>query len=540
MAASESPAGPDDRGRHEIVLIGPMGAGKSTLGRVVAQRLGVPQVAVDDVRWDYYEQIGYDYDHVASLSGEHGFEGVYRYWKRFELYAVERILAEHADCVVDFGAGHSVYEDDAFFERARRALAPFRSVVLLLPSPDLEESVRILRGRTGMPPADPGQLDFVEHFVRHHSNRDLATLTVYTGERTPEETADELLARIAVPPAWPAPGAERRRTAGERRATTLLHAATHASGFHRDHAAAALALDEALAIRRALGAGAEDLAEVLRAQAAVDVALGRATDAHHRLAEALALYDAAPRPAPPEPVRDNAAPPTAAAPNRSPTGYARTLDGLARLERVAGAWGAARGWAERAVEAWRPFGQARTATALGVLSEVAREQGDGAGALQAYEEALAIARARADRPAIVSTQQLGGHLALTLGDLRAARTRYAEALAVLRLRGDRGAPAETLEAVALFAAADGRAAAAVTLAGAAATHTPDGGGDGGGSPAAATRALRARYLERAEQALSPEDGARARAAGAAMSLPDALDFAAACLESAAGGRDAER
>src|SRR4051794_31851926 len=37
--------------RDEIVLIGPVGSGKSTQGRLLAARLGVPEVSVDDLRW---------------------------------------------------------------------------------------------------------------------------------------------------------------------------------------------------------------------------------------------------------------------------------------------------------------------------------------------------------------------------------------------------------------------------------------------------------------------------------------------------------
>jgi tetratricopeptide (TPR) repeat protein len=528
------------------VLIGPPGAGKSTLGRVVSQRLGLPQVAVDTIRWDYYEEIGYDYDHAAALSGAHRFEGLYWYWKRFELYAVERILAEHAECVIDFGAGHSVYEDGALLERARRALAPFRHVVLLLPSPDPDESVRLLRERTGASPAAPGQLDMIEHLVRHPSNHELATLTVYTRGQTPEETADELLARVVCPPAWRVPWAERHRPSRARRtirairairATTLLHAAVHASERYHDHAAAAHALDEALAIRRALADGAAALAEVLRAGATADVGLGRADDARRRLAEALALYDAAPRDAPPAPVRDGSAPPAGAAPTRSPAGYARTLEDLALLELRAGAWDAARGWSERAVVAWRPFGGIQTARALALLSEAAREQGDLARARQAYEEALATSRAHDSRYAIARTQRQGGHLSLALADLPAARSRYAEALAHLQQRGrrpPRAETSETLEGLALLAAAEGEADTALALAAAAARMRP------GGARAAAMRALRDRYLGPAEASLSPESGARARAAGQALAPDAALAFAAAYLDRAAGAGAGER
>lgn len=42
-----------------INLIGPLGAGKSTVGRLLAAKLGLPLCAVDEVRAAYYAQVGY-------------------------------------------------------------------------------------------------------------------------------------------------------------------------------------------------------------------------------------------------------------------------------------------------------------------------------------------------------------------------------------------------------------------------------------------------------------------------------------------------
>ncbi len=179
--------------RDEIILIGPMDAGKSSQGKLLADALGLPRCSLDDLRWRYYDEIGYDKEHAVRMGKEGGFLAVYRYWKPFECHAVERALAEHVGCVIDFGAGHSVFEDDVLFARAERALAPFANVVLLLPFPDLDESVRLLNERNGG--MRDGDFDFNEHFVKHPSNHALATLTVYTHDKTPEETRDEILSR---------------------------------------------------------------------------------------------------------------------------------------------------------------------------------------------------------------------------------------------------------------------------------------------------------------------------------------------------------
>jgi shikimate kinase len=44
----------------DIILIGPIGAGKSTVGSLLAVQLGLPQCSMDERRWHYYKEIGYD------------------------------------------------------------------------------------------------------------------------------------------------------------------------------------------------------------------------------------------------------------------------------------------------------------------------------------------------------------------------------------------------------------------------------------------------------------------------------------------------
>lgn len=177
--------------KSDIILIGPISAGKSTVGALLADRLGLPQCSMDSLRWDYYKEIGYDEELAKHKRETEGFSSLLQYWKPFEAYAVERLLSEHEQCVIDFGAGHSVYEDVALFQRVQQALAPYPNVVLVLPSPDLDESVQILNERNEYVP--DGKPNVNEHFVRHSSNYELAKFTVYTKGKTPSETCDEIL-----------------------------------------------------------------------------------------------------------------------------------------------------------------------------------------------------------------------------------------------------------------------------------------------------------------------------------------------------------
>lgn len=174
----------------DIILIGPMNCGKSTLGSLLAQRLGLPNVSMDAVRWNYYQEVGWSHDEQERIEKEEGFAGVYRYWKRFELHAVGRLLEEHKNCVIDFGAGHSVYEDDAQRARAREMLASYPNVFLLLPSSDLQESLTILRERSG---SIRGGMAVNRFFLTRLAQSWLAKQVVYTAGKTPEQTCDEII-----------------------------------------------------------------------------------------------------------------------------------------------------------------------------------------------------------------------------------------------------------------------------------------------------------------------------------------------------------
>lgn len=60
-----------------------------------------------------------------------------------------------------------------------------------MPSPDLDETLKILNERNQALPDDIRKTN--EHFVRHASNYKLAKFVVYTKGKTPAETTNETL-----------------------------------------------------------------------------------------------------------------------------------------------------------------------------------------------------------------------------------------------------------------------------------------------------------------------------------------------------------
>lgn len=179
----------------DIILIGPVRTGKSTLGKLLSEKLARPQISLDDLRWKYYREIGYDDTLAKTIRHQGGFLALVLYWQLFDAHAVERVLAEHCNCIFDFGAGAGASESQENMARVRLALAPYPNVILILPSPDTDETLQILKARDVHPPADLN-FDFNRHFLERGFYQRLAKHTVFTRGKLPEETRDEILGLV--------------------------------------------------------------------------------------------------------------------------------------------------------------------------------------------------------------------------------------------------------------------------------------------------------------------------------------------------------
>ena len=189
-----------------IILIGPLGTGKTTIAGLLASRLGWTGIDLDDLRWGYYAELDYDAAYADSLRTQDDWRTLGRYWKPFEVHGVERVLADYpTDHVIAFGAGNSVYDDPDLFERAQKVLAPFPHVVLLMPAPEIDQSAAVLRDRISakMPQLSDTSLDYLTtlnlDFMSSPSNARLAKETIYTNGQTPQQTCDAIIQIVGAP-----------------------------------------------------------------------------------------------------------------------------------------------------------------------------------------------------------------------------------------------------------------------------------------------------------------------------------------------------
>ena len=165
-----------------VVLVGPMGAGKTTVAGLLAQRWGV---AVRDTDHDVEASAGREISEIFVDDGEAAF-------RELERAAVATALAEH-DGVLALGGG-------AVLDPATREQLAGHTVVFLRVG--LSDAVK----RVGLGVGRPLLLGNVRARIkalldeRTPVYESVATHTVTTDARSPEEVADEVVALLEEAP----------------------------------------------------------------------------------------------------------------------------------------------------------------------------------------------------------------------------------------------------------------------------------------------------------------------------------------------------
>ncbi|MGW1295827.1 3-dehydroquinate synthase [Streptomyces sp. NPDC002533] len=173
-----------------VVLVGPMGVGKSTVGELLAARLGT---TYRDTDADVVAEAGKPIAEIFYDEGEEHFRAL-------ERRAVAAAVAGHPG-VLSLGGG-------AVLDGATRELLAGRPVVYL--SMDVDEAVR----RVGLGAARPllavnPRRQWRELMdARRHLYEEVARTVVATDEHTPEEVAQAIIDALELPEGQAAPGVE--------------------------------------------------------------------------------------------------------------------------------------------------------------------------------------------------------------------------------------------------------------------------------------------------------------------------------------------
>ncbi|MEV5565803.1 3-dehydroquinate synthase [Streptomyces sp. NPDC052196] len=193
-----------------IVLVGPMGVGKSTVGELLADRLGT---TYRDTDADVVAAAGKSIAEIFFDEGEARFRSL-------ERRAVRDAVAEHPG-VLALGGG-------AVLDGTTRGLLAGHRVVYL--SMDVDEAVRRVGLNTARPllAVNPRRQWRELMDARRHLYEDVAGVTVATDERTPEEVAQAVLDATGLPERTAAavPAGQENHTMTEQGTTRIQIAGT--------------------------------------------------------------------------------------------------------------------------------------------------------------------------------------------------------------------------------------------------------------------------------------------------------------------------
>lgn len=174
-----------ESGRPVVVLVGPPGAGKTTVGRLLGVRLGLPFLDTDTA---IVAAAGRSISDIFVDDGEDAFRAI-------ERTAVATALATHPG-VLAVGGGA------VLAGTTRAALAGHRVVSLEVGLSDAVARVGLGADRPVLALNPRAMLRHLLE-VRRPLYTEVATVAVPTGGRTPEEVADAVLALL---PVLPVPG----------------------------------------------------------------------------------------------------------------------------------------------------------------------------------------------------------------------------------------------------------------------------------------------------------------------------------------------
>ncbi|NCT78507.1 shikimate kinase AroK [Stutzerimonas sp. R40042] len=166
---------------QNLILVGPMGAGKSTIGRLLAKELRLP---FRDSDKEIEQRTGASIPLIFDVEGEGGF--------REREHAVIADLCRLDGVVLATGGGAVLREDN------RKALRAGGRVVYLCTSVDqqLERTARD-RNRPLLQAADPRGVLANLMAVRDPLYRSIADVIIETDERPPRLVVMEILDRLA-------------------------------------------------------------------------------------------------------------------------------------------------------------------------------------------------------------------------------------------------------------------------------------------------------------------------------------------------------
>ncbi|MFB9886410.1 shikimate kinase AroK [Balneatrix alpica] len=163
-----------------LILVGPMGAGKTTIGRLLSQSLGMTFMDSDKV---IEERAGANIPWIFDVEGEEGF-------RRREEQTIDE-LTQQSGIILATGGG-------AVTREANRKVLGQRGVVIYLHATVEQQIERTAKdkNRPLLQTANPAEVLNRLFAQRDPLYRELATLIINTDRRSPRSVVNEIIKKL--------------------------------------------------------------------------------------------------------------------------------------------------------------------------------------------------------------------------------------------------------------------------------------------------------------------------------------------------------
>jgi Shikimate kinase len=163
-----------------IILIGPMGSGKTSTGRILAKKIGFNFLDTDD---EVVERTGVSIAYIFDVAGESGF-------RQREHQALKKFIDDD-NVVIATGGGIVVHDE------SRAIIQSHKTVVYLKTSIEKQiERATVSDKRPLLIDTDPASKLQELMLTREPLYEEISDIKIDTDERKPSETALEIIDRL--------------------------------------------------------------------------------------------------------------------------------------------------------------------------------------------------------------------------------------------------------------------------------------------------------------------------------------------------------
>lgn len=185
---------------NNIILIGPLATGKSSIAKELSNITGLVNYPVDKLKWYYRMRNGFDLAKCSELLKEKGFEAMLGYASRFFGPKELQTILESFNGIIDLGASDTHTSDLQRIQEIQEVLSPYRNKFLILPYEDdsLSEEILTRRLRLRYQFDDTKRPVLGTYIKKNHEylyskqNRMIANHVIYANDRSSNLIAQEI------------------------------------------------------------------------------------------------------------------------------------------------------------------------------------------------------------------------------------------------------------------------------------------------------------------------------------------------------------